>query len=273
MLKVKRQLAAQQDRVDSLGVRVPTQARTSTDGVLRQAKAEVPEVGEAEVAVELCEVAAAADGEAAGAEDAALGAFTAEGAEAAEAAEAATPATVMAALGVGKQFQRWSFQPDVLLAAKFKLSWRGGVVCDHTGGSIQWRLHQLGLTLETMPSVTRFRGRLILAFPGGAGKRARVWVEAAATAPTATSTRAVAASAAGELEGPRDEEAEGEAEEAEEEEEEDVIDDGFRWRNCGQHFVKGSTHPRSYYKCATAGCAARKKVPPPYPPCFAMFTP
>jgi hypothetical protein len=64
------------------------------------------------------------------------------------------------------------------------------------------------------------------------------------------------------------------SEEEEEEEEEDVIDDGFRWQKYAtkQHFVKGSlSHPRFYYKCTTAGCAARKKVPPI--PTLLMFTP
>jgi hypothetical protein len=40
----------------------------------------------------------------------------------------------------------------------------------------------------------------------------------------------------------------------------DLLDDGWRWRKYGQKFVRGSTHPRSYYKCTTPGCPMRKHV-------------
>ncbi|GMH05105.1 hypothetical protein Nepgr_006945 [Nepenthes gracilis] len=40
----------------------------------------------------------------------------------------------------------------------------------------------------------------------------------------------------------------------------DHLDDGYRWRKYGQKMVKGSSNPRSYYKCTTAGCNVRKHI-------------
>jgi hypothetical protein len=36
--------------------------------------------------------------------------------------------------------------------------------------------------------------------------------------------------------------------------------DGYKWRKYGQKQVKGQIYPRSYYKCTTAGCSAKKYV-------------
>lgn len=41
----------------------------------------------------------------------------------------------------------------------------------------------------------------------------------------------------------------------------DIPPDDFSWRKYGQKPIKGSPHPRSYYKCSsTRGCTARKHV-------------
>ncbi|XP_010029360.1 probable WRKY transcription factor 4 [Eucalyptus grandis] len=40
----------------------------------------------------------------------------------------------------------------------------------------------------------------------------------------------------------------------------DLLDDGFKWRKYGQKVVKGSSYPRSYYKCTYAGCNVRKHI-------------
>ena len=34
--------------------------------------------------------------------------------------------------------------------------------------------------------------------------------------------------------------------------------DGYRWRKYGRKKVKGSSHPRNYYKCNVQDCPARK---------------
>ncbi|KAF5746140.1 WRKY protein [Tripterygium wilfordii] len=40
----------------------------------------------------------------------------------------------------------------------------------------------------------------------------------------------------------------------------DIINDGYRWRKYGQKLVKGSPNPRSYYRCSTYGCLAKKHI-------------
>ncbi|RZC47355.1 hypothetical protein C5167_040297 [Papaver somniferum] len=37
-------------------------------------------------------------------------------------------------------------------------------------------------------------------------------------------------------------------------------EDGYNWRKYGQKHVKGSVHPRSYYKCTQPSCQVKKKV-------------
>ncbi|RZC63414.1 hypothetical protein C5167_025171 [Papaver somniferum] len=37
-------------------------------------------------------------------------------------------------------------------------------------------------------------------------------------------------------------------------------EDGYNWRKYGQKHVKGSVHPRSYYKCTQPNCQVKKKV-------------
>eukprot|EP00005_Dracoamoeba_jomungandri_P005871 CAMPEP_0174260512 /NCGR_PEP_ID=MMETSP0439-20130205/9803_1 /TAXON_ID=0 /ORGANISM="Stereomyxa ramosa, Strain Chinc5" /LENGTH=408 /DNA_ID=CAMNT_0015344769 /DNA_START=28 /DNA_END=1254 /DNA_ORIENTATION=- len=40
----------------------------------------------------------------------------------------------------------------------------------------------------------------------------------------------------------------------------DFLDDGYNWRKYGQKNVKGSAHPRSYYKCTDTNCSVKKQV-------------
>ncbi|KAL3020974.1 hypothetical protein AAZX31_05G173200 [Glycine max] len=40
----------------------------------------------------------------------------------------------------------------------------------------------------------------------------------------------------------------------------DELDDGYKWRKYGQKVVKGTHHPRSYYRCIQDNCRVKKRV-------------
>ncbi|KAF8101839.1 hypothetical protein N665_0201s0152 [Sinapis alba] len=42
--------------------------------------------------------------------------------------------------------------------------------------------------------------------------------------------------------------------------ESDSLEDGFKWRKYGQKAVGGNAYPRSYYRCTSVNCRARKHV-------------
>ncbi|KAJ0258888.1 WRKY domain-containing protein [Hirschfeldia incana] len=42
--------------------------------------------------------------------------------------------------------------------------------------------------------------------------------------------------------------------------ESDSLEDGFKWRKYGQKAVGGNAYPRSYYRCTSVNCTARKRV-------------
>ncbi|KAI5075732.1 hypothetical protein GOP47_0009808 [Adiantum capillus-veneris] len=44
------------------------------------------------------------------------------------------------------------------------------------------------------------------------------------------------------------------------ESEEKALGDGYRWRKYGQKSIKNSPFPRSYYRCSTGKCSAKKQV-------------
>ncbi|XVF11706.1 hypothetical protein REPUB_Repub08aG0050800 [Reevesia pubescens] len=40
----------------------------------------------------------------------------------------------------------------------------------------------------------------------------------------------------------------------------EIFDDGYKWRKYGKKMVKGTSHPRKYYKCSKRGCPVKKRV-------------